>query len=186
MNADNQLNQWDQWLDLLSPRAKAVLRSTVRPRQIEIPAWHLLLIPDEAEPEYLRFDSFQEMLEAIRGIEALESYAIFPFFGMQCHLNRAQGSSTLYYLRHPAGELHPLFDCQPGVVRVEDGHFGEAEMIVEDRPTGARPFRGGSDEGVAEEEVTLYEEAGAEPDPDQEEPGGDALEPGTAEPRNFP
>jgi len=182
MNADNQMKQWDQWLDLLGPRARAVLLSTARQKQIEIPQWHLVLIPDEAEPECLHFDSFQEMLEAIRGIESLESYAIFPFFGMQCHLNRAQGDSPLYYLRHPAGELHPLFDCQPGVVRVEDGHFGEAELDVEDRPTGARPYQG----DVAEEEVTLYEEADAEPDPDPEEPNGDALEPGTAEPRNFP
>lgn len=77
------------------------------------------------------------MLEAISSIEALSCYAVFPFFGMSCTLNRAAGNLELYYLRHPSGELHALFQTQPGVLEVPDGHFGEGEIDVTERPNGA-------------------------------------------------
>ena len=186
MNSDTPIPEWEQWLDLCSPELKQTQISMSRPKQIEVPAWHLLLIPDDDEARHLRFDSFEEMRGAISELEALDCYAIYPFFGMRCQLNRAQGGVELYYLRHPDGGLHPLFESQPGVVEIADGHFGGDEMPVGDRPTGARRLG----EEVEEEEVTVYEEVPVddEPDADAEELADDedALAPSTDGEESFP
>jgi len=159
-----------------------------RQKQVEVPGWNLLLVPDDEDPSLLPFGSFDEMLKALREIEALACYAVFPFFGLRCHVNRAAGDVELYYLRHPSGELHPLFDSQPGVVEIADGHFGGGETAVAERPTGARRYS--EDEEIVESQVTVYEEVfdADEPEADLEDPDEDdtdALEPyeGSA---NFP
>lgn len=173
-----RLQEWDQWLDLMSPRAKTVQQSIARKKQVEKPRWYLVIVPDDDEPDCLPFDTFEELLAEIKGIEAPDEIAVFPFYGMRCHLNRVEGNAQLHYLRHPAGELHPLFDSAPGVVQVDSGHFFTETFSVEETPTGPRRYQSqaAENEVVESEDSSTYSEVEDEPDPEPEDED-DALDP---------
>lgn len=107
---------WDDWLTMLTPKSQLVceqLTATAPPSTA--PQYHVLLIPEMAEPEMLVFDSPQDVAELLRTKVNEKALKVFIFVGWRARISK----KPFQYLVLPNGVTHPLFDL-PNQVEIED------------------------------------------------------------------
>lgn len=154
-------NNWHDWLDQLTARSQQVAEQTTEAAPpVEQSQWHLLFVPEMAEPELLSFDTGEQVAECLRSHAEERGLKVYVFYGWRARISK----KPFRYLLDPSGKSYPLFTLPDAVEVQEDDLLGpdpEAELtstIGEDFETETEDgdWRGGSAD--EEEEITADED----------------------------
>lgn len=137
---------WAALEDQLSPAVQQ-RQAQAFSRELDRPAWHLVILPDlEPEPQLVSFDSFEALVAAVQQLRPADWG--LPFYGWLVRYSAPEAAGGLRFLVHPAGHLAPLFQL-PTEVPISrsfflQGHSAEPDDELSDledagrRPTAAQ------------------------------------------------